>query len=160
MRLPRILSLFLILSIALQPASAAVRGKKVMYVGGTVDIEEKTKGTFDVSGDTAAQFMSNKGKLLLTIPYDKVTGLEYGQKAGRRVGLSIAVSPLFLFSKKRKHFFTIYFNDQEGTEQAAVLELGKKVVGEIVTTMETRSGHEVDFESEQARKHFEKEAKK
>jgi hypothetical protein len=131
-----------------------------MYVGGTVDIEERTKGTFDVSGDSEARFMSEKGKLLFTIPYDKVTGLEYGQKAGRRLGLSIAVSPLFLFSKKRKHYFTIYFTDQEGAEQAAVLELAKKVVGEVVTTMETRSGQAVDFESEQAKKHFEKEAKK
>jgi hypothetical protein len=131
-----------------------------MYVGGTVDIEEKTKGKFDVSGDTAAQFMSKKGTLLLTISYENVTALEYGQKAGRRLGLAIAVNPLFLFSKKRKHYFTIYFSDPEGTEQAVVLELGKKVVGEVVTAMVTHSGHEVDFESEAAKKHFEKEAKK
>lgn len=152
------LSLVLILLLASSGSSAAVRGDKVMYVGGTVDIPENTKGKFDLSDSTNATLLSEKGKILLTIPYEKVTGLEYGQKAGRRLGLSIAVSPLFLFSKKRKHYFTIYFTDDAGNTQAAVLELAKGVVGEVVNTMQARTGQTVDFESDEARKHFEKEA--
>jgi len=43
----------------------------------------------------------------LSTPYDQVNDqvndLKYGKKAGRRPGVAIAVTPLALFSKKRKH---------------------------------------------------------
>ncbi|MCI0722752.1 MAG: hypothetical protein L0338_27840, partial [Acidobacteria bacterium] len=133
-------------------------GKKAMYVGGTTEIPEKTKGSLDLDQQDSAQFLSEKGALLLAVPYQNITGMEYGQQAGRRLGLAIAVNPLFLFSKKRKHYLTVYFSDQNGETQAAVFELAKGVVHEVVTTLETRSGQKVEFESEEARKHYEKEA--
>jgi hypothetical protein len=79
--------------------------------------------------------------------------LEYGQKAGRRVGVALAVNPLFLFSKKRKHYLTVGFSDSAGQTQGAVLELGKKRVRAILDILETRSGKQVEYESEEARKH-------
>jgi hypothetical protein len=81
-----------------------------------------------------------------------MTGLEYGQKAGRRVGVAIMVSPLALFSKKRKHFLTINFNDKDGKPQAVVFELGKDIVRTALTIIETRSGKQIEYQDEEARK--------
>lgn len=141
------------------PAAAAVRGKNAVYMGGTLKtLSEKTEGQFDVSDEKAARFVLNKGAPVL-IPYERITSLEYGQKAGRRVGVALAVSPVFLFSKKRKHFLTIGFKDNEGASQGAVFELSKGTVGAIAKALETRSDKKIEFESEEAQKHFEKEAK-
>ncbi len=138
---------------------AAVRGKSAVYVGGSLKtLSEKTEGQFDVSDEKAAKFVPNKGTPVL-IPYEGITSLEYGQRAGRRVGVALAVSPVFLFSKKRKHFLTIGFKDNEGASQGAVFELSKGTVGAVAKALETRSGKKIEFESEEAQKHFEKEAK-
>ncbi len=132
--------------------SAAVRGSEVMYVGGTLtDIPDRTEGKLNLDSSSEAAFHSKKGSF--TIPYAKVSSLEYGQKAGRRVGVALAVNPLFLFSKKRKHFLTIGFTDTEGQSQGAVLEIGKKRVREIINLLESRSGQQVEYESEEAREH-------
>ena|SRR3972149_3504975 len=148
---------FLLTSLCLAlPSSAAVRGKDAMYVGGTfTDIPEKTKGKFDLTGETVAVFTTKKNQTIW-ISYKAISSLEYGQKAGRRVGAAVVVSPLFLFSKKRKHYLTVNFADETGKEQAAVFELSKGSVHDTAGTLETRSGRKIEFESEDARKHFEK----
>lgn len=136
---------------------AAVRGKSAMYVGGTIaSIPEKTKGKFDLE-ETAFIFRDKKDIHRIAIPFDKIGSLEYGQKAGRRVGVALAVNPLFLFSKKRKHYLTIGFVDGEMKKQGAVFELAKGIVKETLTTLEQKSGRQVEYESEEARKHAEKQ---
>jgi hypothetical protein len=131
---------------------AAVRGGDAMYVGGTIaGLTEKTEGKLDLA-ETAAVFAAKKGAKV-TIPYDKIQSLEYGQKAGRRVGLGIAISPLFLLSHKRRHFLTIGFVDEAGKQQGAVFELAKGMVQEALSVFETKSGKKVEYESEEARKH-------
>jgi hypothetical protein len=131
---------------------AAVRGDEVMYVGGTItDIPDRTEGRLDLSSTTEAVFGSRKGSF--TLAYAKITSLEYGQKAGRRVGVALVVNPLFLFSKKRKHYLTVGFTDAEGQPQGAVLEVGKKRVRAVLDLLETRSGKQVEYESEEAKKH-------
>lgn len=153
----RVRSLLLIVGLTCfaLPLSAAVRGKDAMYVGGTISaIPENTKGKFDLSDLNAARFAPKKGQLL-AIYYERVTAIEYGQKAGRRVGAALVVSPLFLFSKKRKHYVTISFTDENGRGQSAVFELSKGVVHEVVSTFETRSGKKIEFESDEARKQYE-----
>ena len=133
-------------------AFAAVRGDEVMYVGGTLThIPDRTEGRLDLSSTTEAVFGSRKGSF--TLAYAKITSLEYGQKAGRRVGVANVVNPLFLFSKKRKHFLTVGYTDAEGQTQGAVLEIGKKRVRAVLDLLETRSGKQVEYESEEAKKH-------
>jgi hypothetical protein len=136
---------------------AAVRGDSVMYVGGTYsELPEKTKGHLDLGADFAV-FQSKKGTF--EIPYTSIKSLEYGQKAGRRVGVALAVSPLALFSKKRKHYVSIAFTDKGGNAQGVVIEVGKGKVHHVVTTFEQKSGKTIEFESEDAKKHYEKEGK-
>jgi len=135
------------------PMEGAVRGKGAKYVGGTVTgMPENAEGQLDLAREDAAVFTAKSGQTV-SIMYKNVESLEYGQKAGRRVGVALAVSPLFLFSKKRKHFLSISFSDEQGRKQGAVFELGKGVVRDTLTTFETRSGKKIEYESEEARKH-------
>jgi len=133
-------------------AGAAVRGKAAKYVGGTLgELAPDSDGQFDL-GEASVVFTAKKGETI-TIPYSRVDSIEYGQKAGRRLGLALTVSVLFLFSKKRKHFMTINFDDAAGKKQGAVFELAKGIVHETLTTLETKTGKKVDYESDEARKH-------
>ena len=154
----RTLSLALIAALLWMPlAEAAVRGKSARYVGGTLAaFKDAVNGTWDMA-ENEVMFSADKGGGKVSIPYAKIETIEYGQKAGRRVGAALMVSPLFLFSKKRKHFVSISFLDAEGKKQGAVFELAKGIVKESVTLLETKSGKKVEFESEDAKKHFEKQ---
>lgn len=150
----KIIALMVFLAIIVATASmAAVRGDEAMYVGGSLTtIPEKTEGRLDLSSEQEAKFTWKGGQV--SIRFDKITSLEYGQKAGRRVGVAVVVSPLALFSKKRKHYLTIAFADETGKQQGAVFELSKGVVRSTLTTFESRSGKTVEYESEDAKKHI------
>jgi hypothetical protein len=142
----------LVAVVALPAPLFAVGAKKAQYVGGTiVGLKEKAEGTLDTSTLEAVVFTA-KNQPALTIPYARITELEYGQKAGRRVGVAILVSPLALFSKKRKHYLTIGFTDADGQAQAAVFELGKDIIRTSLTIIETRSGQAIVYQDDEARK--------
>ncbi|HEV2112590.1 MAG TPA: hypothetical protein VGR50_00495 [Terriglobales bacterium] len=133
------------------PCFAGLGAHDAMYVGGTVpNLKEKTEGKPLVSDEKQFVFKYKQGSL--SIPYDKIDSLEYGQKAGRRVGLAIALSPLFLLSHKRRHYLTVGYMDENQKQQAAVLELGKSVIHPTLSTLETRSGKKVEYQDDEARK--------
>jgi len=92
------------------PLYAGISGGKAVYRGGTIsNLKEGTEGIFSTKDEKELVFDFKKDKF--TIPYDRIDSLEYGQKAGRRVGLAIAVSPVALLSKKRRHYLTVNFKD-------------------------------------------------
>jgi hypothetical protein len=125
--------------------------KKAMYVGGTITaIKDGTTGTSSTADEQMYVFEYKGG--MLKIPYDRVNSLEYGQKAGRRVGVAIAVTPLALFSKKRKHYLTIGYTDENDKQQAAVLELGKDIVRVTLASLEARTGRKIEYQDDEARK--------
>ncbi|HKV03975.1 MAG TPA: hypothetical protein VJO53_02585 [Candidatus Acidoferrales bacterium] len=133
------------------PTWAGLGNNKTMYVGGTVtSIKEGTEGTSSTRDEKLFEFDYKDGKL--TIPYDRVNDLEYGQKAGRRLGLAIAVNPLLFFSKKRRHFLTVGYQDVNDKQQAAVFELGKQVIRTTLASLEARTGKKIDYQDEEARK--------
>jgi hypothetical protein len=125
-----------------------------MYVGGTLSgLKEKTEGRLVTSSETTLTFdAGSKGSA--AIPYASVKSLEYGQKAGRRVGVAIMVSPLALFSKKRNHFLTIGYTDPAGKEQAGVFELGKDIVRTTLKILEVRTGKEIELQDKEACRQF------
>ena len=132
-------------------AFGGLGSKNAMYIGGTVTgLKEETEGKSSTADEKTFVFDYKKGKL--AIPYDRVDSLEYGQKAGRRLGLAIAVSPLALFSKKRRHFLTINYLDEAGKAQAAVFELGKDVIRTQLASLEARTGRKIEYQDEEARK--------
>jgi hypothetical protein len=154
----RTLSLVLIACLLWTPlAAAAVRGKSARYIGGTVAaLKQAVDGTWELS-EKSVVFTAEKNGGKVSIPYDKIESIEYGQKVGRRVGAAVMVSPLFLFSKKRKHFVSIAYLDEEGKKQGAVFELAKDIVKESLSTLESKSGKKVEYESEEAKKYLEKQ---
>jgi len=145
----RVFSIALLVTIA-SPALLAVDGDKAMYMGGTVDIKKEMEGKFDVSNDKTLTFAYKR--LTWTLDYASIVELEYGQKAGRRVAVGVLISPFALFSKKRNHYLTISFKDLEGKEQAVVFELGKDIVRTTLKVLQVRSGKEIHFQDEEARK--------
>lgn len=132
---------------------SAVGADKAMYVGGTIPgLVEKMEGKLSTISETELAFQAKGGGM--TIPYASISSLEYGQKAGRRVGVAIMISPLALFSKKRKHFLTLTYADKNGKEQAGVFELGKDIVRTTLTVLQVRTGKEIEYQDNEACKQF------
>jgi hypothetical protein len=128
-----------------------VGGDKTAYVGGTENqIKDGTEGKSSAKDDKYFVFEYKDGNL--QIPYDQVDDLEYGQKAGRRLGLALTISPWLLLSHKRKHFLTVAWKDGQDKQHAAVFELGKSVVRTTIVTLEARTGKKVDYQDDEARK--------
>jgi hypothetical protein len=140
---------------------AGVDDKSARYIGGTLAVPEGVEGKLDTSEERAVKFTA-KGHAPVEIAYDRITSLEYGQKAGRRVGSTIALGVTtlgigalpMLFSKKRRHYLSIGFTDADGKAQGAVIELGKNITRGTLMVLQTRSGKEVEYESEDAKKHI------
>jgi len=145
---------FFLLAILPFSLTASTGNKETQYVGGTLPIKELTEGKSSIDNQRVFVFEYKSGKELMCweIPYTKIDTLEYGQKVGRRVGLSVVVSPLALLSKKRKHFLTIGYFDAAAKKQAAVFELGKSTIRATLAVLETRSGKRIEYQDEEARK--------
>ncbi len=148
----RTIALLLVCAFTFQVAAFARLGSdKTEYVGGTENqIKEGTEGKSSAKDEKTFVFEYAGGSL--PIPYDQVNDLEYGQKAGRRIGLAIAISPWLLFSKKRKHFLTVGWKDGQDKQHAAVFELGKSTIRTTIATLEARTGKKVDYQDDEARK--------
>jgi hypothetical protein len=147
----RVLAFFISTNAVSSPLQAGVPARKATYRGGTItQLEISQNG--ELSLESRDQLVFDAGSAGLEVAYGSIRGIEYGQNAGRRLGLAIAVSPLFLLSKKRKHYLTIHFVDQRGDAQAAVFELGKKIVRTTLAALEARTGLRIEYEDEDARK--------
>jgi hypothetical protein len=148
----RRIAVVILVALALEVSAFAVGGRKAEYVGGTLSaLKEKSEGVFDTTNDAVLTFSANK-QPSMKIPYASISELEYGQKAGRRVAVAVLVSPFALFSKKRNHYLTITYKDDAGKEQAAIFELGKDIVRTTLKVIETRSGKDIQFQDDDARK--------
>jgi hypothetical protein len=129
-------------------ANAAVRGERAMYVGGTVKtIKQGAQGTLDLDSKYQMAFETKEGEI--TIKYADIKSMEFGQKVGRRVGLTVALAATtmglaalpVLLSKKRKHYLTINYGDE-----VVVLELAKDIVRTAVPIIEARAGKKVELQ--------------
>ena len=140
-----------LLANAISPALlGGVPSDRAQYRGGTIAaLPEDTEGAITTTDERLFIFSYKKQRY--TIPYERINLLEFGQKVGRRLGLALAVSPLLLLSKKRRHFLTIHFHDDSGQQQAIVLELGKNIVRTTLSGLEARTGLKIDYQDEEAR---------
>lgn len=135
------------------PSSLAARGGggRVHYIGGTLaPISSHGNGSIDTTNEEVLIFHGKDNKL--QIPYRQINVLEYGQKVNRRFAEAILISPLMLLSKKRKHFLTVGYTDQEGHQQAMVFQMEKSDVRSILASLEARTGRRIEFQDEEARK--------
>ena len=88
-------SLAIIFMLASLAGAGGLDSKKAMYVGGTVaSVKERSEGIPSTTDEKVFVFTFKDGnkESKLTVPYDRINDLEYGQKAGRRLGLALTVS--------------------------------------------------------------------
>jgi hypothetical protein len=88
----------------------------------------------------------------IKIPYERINLLEYGQKVDRRYISATVISPLFLLAKKREHFLTIGFQDDDGHQEAMIFRVDKNDIRAALVSLEARTGQQVQFQDEEARK--------
>jgi hypothetical protein len=133
-------------------ASECARGQShVEYVGGTGSkLTSGLSGSIEVADSDYFAFYSKK--VQVRVPYRKINLLEYGQSVNRRVALAIIISPAFILTKKRKHFLTVGYADEEGKQQALVFRVDKNGIRATLASLEARTGLRIQFQDEEARK--------
>jgi len=158
--------LILIICLSIVTEAAGINSKGAAYVGGTVATFQGSKnivpGSLNTTSTSEAIFAAGNKEFIgqqIHIPWKSVTSLEYGQKAGRRVGAAAATTVLLgpiglltLFSKKKNHYLTVAWKDDKDVDQVAVLELGKDIVRTTLPVFETRSGKQIEYQDDDARK--------
>jgi hypothetical protein len=126
-------------------------GGHAEYVGGTISqIPDGCSGTVTAVDEQYFVFYSKKASW--RVPYDKINLLEYGQKVDRRYIAAVLLSPLFLLAKKRSHFLTVGYSDEENRQQAMVFRVGKDDIRMMLVSLEARTGRKVEFQDDDARK--------
>ncbi len=131
-------------------ASATHPGSRAEYVGGTrADIPANNSGQIKITDDINFQFMSKHTQV--KVPYQRINLLEYGQKVDRRYIAAVVISPLFLLAKKREHFLTVGFQDDDGRQEAMVFRVDKNDVRLTLVALEARTGQQVQYQDEEAR---------
>lgn len=126
-------------------------GGRAEYVGGTISqIPEGCSGSVTAVDEQFFVFASHNARW--RVPYDKINLIEYGQKVDRRYFAAVLVSPLFLLAKKRTHFLTVGYTDDENRQQALVFRVNKDDIRMMLVSLEARTGRRVEFQDDDARK--------
>lgn len=135
-------------------SSANVEGAdhgRVEYAGGTVDaIPKGVNGLLKTTGKEYLVLLTKRSTL--QVLYERVNLLEYGQQVSRRYALAALINPVFILSKKRVHFLTVGYQDDEGRQQAMVFTVDKSDIRTLLASLEARTGLRVEFQDEEARK--------
>jgi hypothetical protein len=146
----RILALAVFLAVGTFPVAAGHSGSHAEYIGGTrPDIPEKNDGDIRITDRIFFVFSSRKTQI--RIPYERINLLEYGQKVNRRYLAAVIINPIFLFAKKRDHFLTLGFQDDDGQQQAMVFKVDKNDIRLTLVALEARTGQQVRYQDEDAR---------
>lgn len=131
--------------------SARSLGGHAEYVGGTItQIPPGCQGTVQAIDEKFFVFYS--GKASWRVPYERINLVEYGEKVDRRYIAAVLISPLFLLAKKRQHFLTVGYSDEEEHQQAMIFKIGKDDIRATLVVLEARTGRKVEYQDEDARK--------
>ncbi|HZS97399.1 MAG TPA: hypothetical protein VFA40_11520 [Terriglobales bacterium] len=145
----RSLSCLLIVVLLVAESAMGVNADQAVYVGGTANLKQGTKGILDAANEKIIKFD------VWETPYDRITALDYGQHVGRHWGYAVlglyGVLPILL-AKKRHHFLTVEYSDDAGKTQAAIFEVGKESIRSVLKVLEVRSGKKVQYEDKEAEK--------
>jgi hypothetical protein len=126
-------------------------GGRAEYVGGTItQIPPGCHGR--VEAVDASFFVFYSGKASWRVPYEKINLVEYGEKVDRRYIAAVLLSPLFLLAKKREHFLTVGYSDEEDRQQAMIFKIGKGDIRATLVVLEARTGRKVEYQDDDARK--------
>ncbi len=146
----RALALAVALCVCAFVPMAGGSGSRAEYIGGTrPDIPSNNSGDIQVTDRVYFVFSSKHTQI--RIPYERINLVEYGQKVDRRYIAAVVISPLFLLAKKREHFLTVGFQDDDGQQQAMVFRVDKNDIRLTLVALEARTGQQVQFQDEEAR---------
>jgi hypothetical protein len=146
----RALLIALILLVTSVYPVAAREGSRVDYMGGTrPDIPNDKPGEIRLTDNTYFVFLTRKTEV--KIPYERINLVEYGQQIDRRYAAAALISPAFALMKKREHFLTLGFQDDEGRQQAMLFRINKDDVRLTLIAIEARTGQKVAYQDEEAR---------
>ncbi len=150
MDIRRLLLLTALLGAAL-PAAARNYGSRMEYIGGTIaQIPEGCSGRAQTTDAQYFVFYSKGASW--RVPWESINLVEYGQKVDRRYVAAVVLSPLFLLSRKREHFLTVGYTDEDGKQQAMIFRVNKDDIRSALVSLEARTGRKVEFQDEEARK--------
>jgi hypothetical protein len=110
--------------------------------------EEGDKGKLLVDAENIRFVNKNKKHEYFSIPTNSVAEVFYSRVSGRRIGTAILVSPLLLFSKGKKHYMTLSFDDGEDIVGAVEFKLDKKNYRGVLRAVEQVSGVALKFDQE------------
>jgi hypothetical protein len=145
----RVLALFLGVTILLSAAKGT--GSRAEYIGGTLaSIPLRNNGILQTVDQTYCVFASKQTQI--RIPYERINLVEYGQKVDHHLLPAIVISPIFLLTKSRAHFLTIGFQDDAGNQQALIFRVEKGDIRAALVSLEARTGQQVQFQDDEARK--------
>jgi len=131
--------------------SAGGNGGRAEYVGGTISkIPEGCAGTVAAVDEQFLVFLSKNASW--RVPYEKINLIEYGQKVDRRYLAAVLISPLLLLSKRRQHFLTVGYSDEDNHQQAMIFKVDKSDIRSLLVSLEARTGRKVEFQDDEARK--------
>ncbi len=131
-------------------AFTAVAGQ-ANYAGGTLaNWKEGQGGNIEATDPLFFAFYSQKANF--RVAYDRINLVEYGQKVDRRYLSAALISPLLILAKKKTHFLTVGYADEEGRQQALVFRVDKSSIRALLVCLEARTGIKVQFQDEDARK--------
>ena len=141
----------LLLLLASTALAGSAGGGHAAYLGGTIpQFQQGAEGALDAVDQHYLVFWTRKTNL--RVPYEKINLLEYGQNVSRHVALAVLISPMFLLSKKRQHFLTVGYQDDEGHQQAMVFKVEKSGIRTVLAMLEARTGLKVQYQDDEARR--------
>lgn len=136
----RLIVMFVVLGLAAS-ASAQIAFEKVESRTGYGSVREGDDGILTVD-DEWIRFTDDDAREFL-IPTASVSSLYYARVSGRRLKTALLVSPMFFFSKGRKHYVTLAFDGG-----AVDLKLDKNNYRSVLRTLEQVTGLTVLYEQE------------
>ena len=136
----RIIATLLLCLLTIEPlAFAGIGSDVIMYVGGTENqIKGGAEGKSSERDEKNFVFHYKGGSL--SIPYDQVNDLEYGQKAGRRLGVAIMVTPLAHLFRKRENTLSVSAGKTSRTSSTRQCSTGQGTVRNVPSSLSRRTG--------------------
>jgi hypothetical protein len=106
-----------------------------------VDGDSRTVDVFlKFDQDSFAVYSKKTQEAIKDYPYAEIKGVEYSYAKSPRWKTALLVSPLFLFTSGKKHWFLT-----QGPSDFAMLQLDKSNYRMVLATMESKTGKKVEL---------------
>ena len=110
-------------------------------------VKQGQNGRIVVAKDTV-KFVTSGGAEAISIPSDAMTEVFYSRVAGRRIKTALALGVIFFFSKGKKHYMTLSFNEDGGEAGAVEFKLHKSNYRGTLRAVEEVTGLSAKYDLE------------